>query len=100
VIDNHLIVAAVLPNRIHSAAYVIVMQNDIPLLLVVVPLTKRIHMFFQHDEAHAHYSRLVTHNQNLSFPDRRIGRDEHVQWPQRFPDLTPLYFCLWGWMKS
>jgi hypothetical protein len=23
-----------------------------------------------------------------------------VQWPPRSPDLTPLDFCLWGWMKS
>jgi hypothetical protein len=23
----------------------------------------------------------------------------HVQWPPRSPDLTPLDFCLWGWIK-
>jgi hypothetical protein len=23
-----------------------------------------------------------------------------VQWPPRCPYLTPLDFCLWGWMKS
>jgi hypothetical protein len=23
-----------------------------------------------------------------------------VQWPPLSPDLTPLDFCLWGWMKS
>jgi hypothetical protein len=23
-----------------------------------------------------------------------------VQWPPRSPDLTPLDFCLWEWMKS
>jgi hypothetical protein len=22
------------------------------------------------------------------------------QWPPRSPDLTPLDFCLWGWLKS
>jgi hypothetical protein len=22
-----------------------------------------------------------------------------VQWPPRSPELTPLDFCLWGWMK-
>jgi hypothetical protein len=23
-----------------------------------------------------------------------------VQWPPKSPDLSPLDFCLWGWMKS
>jgi hypothetical protein len=23
-----------------------------------------------------------------------------VQWPTWSPDITPLDFCLWGWMKS
>jgi hypothetical protein len=23
-----------------------------------------------------------------------------INWPPRSPDLTPLDFCLWGWMKS
>jgi hypothetical protein len=23
-----------------------------------------------------------------------------VQWPPRYPDLTPLDFCLWEWIKS
>ena len=34
------------------------------------------------------------------FPERWIGHGGHVQWPPRSPDLTPLDFCLWGWMKS
>ena len=63
-------------------------------------MAKRMRMVFQHDGAPAHYSRLVTHHLNLTFPERRIGRGGHVQWPPRFPDLTPLVFCLWGRMKS
>ena len=63
-------------------------------------LAKRMRMIFQHDGAPAHYSRLVTHHLNLTFPETWIGRGGHVQWPPRSPDLTPLDFCLWGWMKS
>ena len=57
-------------------------------------------MVFQQDGIPAHYSRLVTHNLNLTFHERWIGRGGHVQCPPRSPDLTPLDFCLWGWMKS
>jgi hypothetical protein len=72
----------------------------IPLLLEEVPLAKRMGMVFQRDGAPAHYSRLVTHHLNLTFPERWIGRGGHVQWPPRSQDLTPLDFCLWGWIES
>ena len=99
VINNQLIGPAVLPNRLTGRAYIDFLQNEHPLLLEV-PLTKRMCMVFQHDGGPAHYSRLVTHHLNLTFPERWIGRGGHVQWPQRSPNLTPLDFCLWGWMKS
>jgi hypothetical protein len=44
------------------------MQNELPLLLEEVHLAKRMHMVFQHDRAPAHYSCLVAHNLNLTFP--------------------------------
>ena len=68
------------------------------LLLEEVPLAKRMCMVFQHDGAPAHYSFLVTHDLNLTFPERWIGHGSNIQWPPRSPDLIP--FCLWGWMKS
>jgi hypothetical protein len=57
-------------------------------------------MVFQHDGAPVRYSRLVTHHLNVTFPERWIGPCGHVQWPPRSPDLTPLDFCLWGWIKN
>jgi hypothetical protein len=69
-------------------------QNELPLLLEEVPLAKRMHMVFQLDGAPAHYSGLVTHHLNLTFPQRLIGYGGPVQWPPRFPELTPLDFCL------
>ena len=70
------------------------------LKLEKIPLAKRMRMVFRHDGAPAHYSRLVTHHLNLTFPERWIGRGVHVQWPPRSPDFIPVDFCLWGWMKS
>ena len=37
---------------------------------------------------------------NDTFPNRWIGRGSTINWPPRSPDLTPLDFCLWGFMKS
>jgi hypothetical protein len=96
VMDIQLIGPAVLPNRLTGRAYIAFLQNEPPLLLEEVSLAKRICKVFQHDRAPAHYSRLVTHHLNLTFPERWIGRGGHVQLPPRSPDLTPSDFCLWG----
>jgi hypothetical protein len=100
VIDNELIGPAVLLNHLTGRTYAHFLQIELTLLLEEVPLAKRMCVVSQHDEAPAHYSRLVTHHLNLTFPEQWIGCSGHVQWPQWSPDLTPLDFCLWGWMKS
>ena len=37
---------------------------------------------------------------NERFPDRRIDRDGPISWPPWSPDLTPLNFFLWGYIKN
>ncbi|PSN32148.1 hypothetical protein C0J52_23854, partial [Blattella germanica] len=34
------------------------------------------------------------------FPDRWIGRGGPIPWPARSPDLNPLDYFLWGYLKS
>jgi hypothetical protein len=34
------------------------------------------------------------------FPNRWIGRRGQIEWPARSPDLTPLDFFLWGYLKG
>lgn len=34
------------------------------------------------------------------FPECWIGRRGPVEWPTRSPDLTPLDFFLWGYLKN
>ena len=57
-------------------------------------------MFFQLDGAPAHWGLNVRAFLNEHFPDRRIGRGGPILWPPRSPDLTPLDFFLWGFVKS
>jgi hypothetical protein len=75
------------------------LQNELPEQLEDVPLATRIAMYFQHDEA-PHYTRLVMQHLNDTFLNRRIGSCSTINWSPRSPDLTPLDFCLWGWMNS
>ena len=58
----------------------------------------RIH--FQQDGAPPHYLGEVREYLNTRFPGRWIGRAAPIAWPPRSPDLTPLDFFLWGFVKD
>ena len=58
----------------------------------------RIH--FQQDGAPPHYLGEVREYLNTHFPGRWIGRAAPIAWPPRSPDLTPLDFFLWGFVKD
>lgn len=89
-----------LPNRLNGENYLHFLQNDLPGLLEDVPLNVRQNMWFLQDGAPPHYARNVREYLNRVFNGRWVGRGGFVPWPPRSPDLNPLDFCLWGWMKS
>jgi hypothetical protein len=81
-------------------SYLQFLQNDPPEHLEDIPLDTRRHMYLQHDGSPIHYTRKVTQHLNNTYPNRWIGRGSLIHWPPRSPDLTPLDFCLWGWLKG
>ena len=54
----------------------------------------------EHDGAPIHYTRKVIQHLNNTHPNRWIGRGSLIHWPARSPNLTPLDFCLRGWLKG
>lgn len=66
-----------------------------------VPLHIRHNMILQQDGAPPHNAIIVTNYLNTAYPGRWIGnRSEGVKWPARSPDLTPLDFFLWPYLKE
>lgn len=63
---------------------------------------KRLHktMIFQQDGAPAHFSKNVRSWLDEKFDSRWIGRGGPISWAPRSPDLTPLDFFLWGYIKT
>lgn len=57
-------------------------------------------VIFQHDGAPAHWSLLVRSFLDQTMPERWIGRNGPIPWPPRSPDITPLDFFLWGFVKD
>lgn len=57
-------------------------------------------IIFQQDGAPPHYHNSVTDALNMRFPLRWIGRGGPIPWPPRSPDITPLDFFCWGYVKN
>jgi hypothetical protein len=56
--------------------------------------------FFQQDGAPPHYANTVKAFLNQQFQGKWIGRRGPITWPPRSPDLTPLHFFQWGYIKD
>ncbi|GFX01190.1 uncharacterized protein TNCV_4581561 [Trichonephila clavipes] len=65
-----------------------------------VPMPIRQHIRFQHDGAPAHFSIDVRAHLQANFPGGWIGRGGPIAWPALSPDLSPLDFFLWGFLKG
>jgi len=72
----------------------------LPVLLEYVPLRVRARLYFQHDEAPAHFCRQVREILNAHYPNRWVGRGGPIIWPARSPDLNVLDFFVWGYIKN
>ena len=57
-------------------------------------------IIFQQDGAPLHWGLCVCQFLNETFSDRWIGRDGPISWPPHSPDITPLDFFLWGYVKD
>lgn len=57
-------------------------------------------IWYQQDGAAPHFALEVRAYLNQVFPNRWIGRRGEIEWPARSPDLTPLDYFLWGYLKS
>ena len=57
-------------------------------------------LLFMQDGAPPHFARNVRDWLNENFSMRWIGRRGPVEWPPRSPDLTPMDFFLWGYIKD
>lgn len=56
--------------------------------------------WFQQDGASPHTSKLTLSWLENHFGDQIISRKTEHEWPPHSPDLTPLDFFLWGYLKS
>lgn len=84
-------------KTLNGEEYVNIIQN------VIRPNVERLNneqLWYQHDGAPAHRTPEVTNMLYQVFEDRWLGFNGPFKWPARSPDLTPLDFCIWGYIKD
>lgn len=100
IIGNTFIGPVILPNRLNSSSYLNHLEVMVDIIADEVPLNVRNNLIFQHDGAPAHYGRIIKDWLDQNYPGRWIGRNGPILWPARSPDLTPLDFYVWGYLKT
>lgn len=60
----------------------------------------RAHEYLQQDGAPPHWGLTVRNLLNQRLGQRWIGRSGPIVWPPRSPDLTPMDFFAWGYIKN
>lgn len=100
IIGNHLIGPFIIDGRLNGVNYLQFLQEELNNLLEEVPLQIRNNMWFMHDGAPPHFSVIVREYLDNRFPNQWIGRGGPFPWPPRSPDLNPLDFFLWGYLKD
>lgn len=99
-----------LPPRLNSVLFLDFLTNNLYDLFDDIPAEVRHNSWFQMDGAPAHFGRQVRDWMNENYPERWIGRITNndppevgrgpVAWPARSPDITPLDFYAWGYLKD
>ncbi|XP_026827071.1 uncharacterized protein LOC113562299 [Ooceraea biroi] len=101
IIGTHVIGPHFFEGHLNRETYLRFMQSELPNLLEDVDLCTRRRMWWQQDGAPAHRSRLITIYLNEKFHRKWIGMGSRThEWPARSPDLTPMDFFLWGYIKE
>jgi len=100
VIGDQIIGPYIFPQRLTGAIYANFLRDELPALLENVPLQTRLQMYYQHDGAPPHFSQVVRQYLDHKFPNRWIGRGGTQNWPPWSPDLNPLDYHVWGYMKA
>lgn len=87
-------------NNLNAQIYLNFLQNELPTYLQDVPLQERRDIWFHQDGAAPHNARIISDYLNAVFRNQWIANAGPIRWPARSPDLNPLDYFLWGYLKN
>lgn len=99
-LGNRILAYEVYNENLNSQRYLDVLERNVSNFIDNMPLLERNKLYFQHDGAPPHNAHIINEYLNVNFGDQWIANAGPVRWPARSPDLTPLDFFLWGFLKN
>lgn len=100
ILNTHIVGPYFFRENLNAARYLEFLQNQFSDALDNLPLNLRQNLHFQQDGASIHSTLQVREWLNHQFPNKWIGRFSENPWPARSPDITPMDFFLWGYVKN
>ena len=87
-------------GNLNAQRYINILARFVEPYLEDLPLAEMIRKLYQQDGAPAHNAAVTTNKLNQMFGDQWMGTRGPVPWPARSPDLSPLDFFIWGFVKD
>lgn len=87
-------------GNLTSEWYLNLLRNQVLPHFDEVPLAVLRQLWWQQDGAPPHNGHIVSVYLNTMFQQKWIGNYGVVRWPARSPDLSPLDYFLWGYVKN
>lgn len=88
-------------GKLTARRYLNFLQNEFQDFLYELTVAERLnYSYFQQDGAPPHTAVICTNYLNQVMPDSWIGTYGPILWPARSPDITPLDFFVWGYIKD
>lgn len=100
IIGGHIVGPVFYNDNLNAARYLDMLQTDVAECIMELPLGTVQNMFFQQDGAPPHNAQIVSDFLNNEYGGSWIGNRGPILWPARSPDLTPLDFFVWGFLKD
>lgn len=97
---NDIIGPVFIDGNLNAGRYLEILNGPVSRYMDQLPLAQNVQTWYQHDGAPPHIAIQVRNRLNQIFPNQWIGRFSRDAWPPRSPDLTPLDFFFWGWVKQ
>lgn len=87
-------------GNLNSVQYLAMLRNQIIPTLQNIAGDNFGTLWFQQDGAPPHFGVDIRRHLNHVFPGKWIGRRGAIEWPARSPDLSPLDYYFWGYLKD
>lgn len=100
ILNNKVIGPFFFRQNLTGERYLHFLQHELSEVLDEMPLCVRNKLWFQLDGAPVHNTIVVRNCLNQMFRGKVIGPGFNCHWPPRSPDLTPLDFFFWGYLKN